>query len=269
MSKLLFALPLNDEFDGYKAHTLTHPKGKPYTFLEKDNSIFELNHLKEKYHSSFITNGQKTSISNPEMISVTKYDIMFLLVPFLEASSDKGKVSLGDLEMPPVLLKSINSMDKEDRKSYFDQFCDVAERGGEFYLKFNRELFFQTLKKRHGKVLEVMKKHELQSNKTDDSKNHYAAHIIGDCLSNQNAKAFYKEIGLEDESEIDSAPPMKKKKNNDASSESTDPTEDYSGKENTIKAIVSPKMSKKEKDLKVAAKGTKSIASFFKPKAKN
>ena len=61
MSKLLFALPLNDEFDGYKAHTLTHPKGKPYTFLEKDNSIFELNHLKEKYHSSFITNGQKTS----------------------------------------------------------------------------------------------------------------------------------------------------------------------------------------------------------------
>ena len=54
MSKLLFALPNNGSgLDGYTTHTLTHPKGKPYTFLEKDNKIFEINHLKEKYHSSF------------------------------------------------------------------------------------------------------------------------------------------------------------------------------------------------------------------------
>ena len=52
MSKLLFALPNNGSgLDGYKTHTLTHPKGKPYKFLEKDNKIFEINHLKEKYHS--------------------------------------------------------------------------------------------------------------------------------------------------------------------------------------------------------------------------
>jgi len=270
MSKLLFALP-NDgsSFDGYKVHTLTHPKGKPYTFLERDNKIFELNYLKEKYHSSFITCGDKTTISNPELVSVTQYDVMFLLVPFLEDNSDKGKISLADLEMPPVLLSTINSMNKTERKKYLDQFCDVAERGDEFYLKFNRDLFYQTLKKRHEKVLTAMEKHNLRSEHAEGARNHYAATIIGDCLSNQNAKAFYKELGLEDESELDSQPPTKKKKNNDASAESTDPTEDYSGKENTIKAIVSPKLSKKEKDLKAASKGTKSIASFFKPKAKN
>ena len=44
------------------------------------------------------------------------------------------------------------------------------------------------------------------------AKNHYAATIIGDCLSNQNAKEFYKFLGLEDESELDSQPPTKKKK---------------------------------------------------------
>ena len=124
MSKLLFALPNNGSgLDGYKTHTLTHPKGKPYTFLEKDNKIFEINHLKEKYHSSFITSGEKTTsefpptfmgfltiilVSNPELVSVTQYDVMFLLVPFLETHSDKGKVSLADLEMPAVLLNIVN-----------------------------------------------------------------------------------------------------------------------------------------------------------------
>jgi len=269
MSKLLVALPDDSGLDGYTTHTLTHPKGKPYTFLEKENQIFEINHLNEKYHSSLVTNGQKTTISNPEFVSVTRYDVMFLLVPFLEANSDKGKVALDDLEMPPVLLNTINKMDKADRKTYLEQFCDVTERGSNFYLKLNYEVFFQTLKLRHEKVLVAMQKHSLRSEHADGAKNHYAATIIGDCLSNQNAKEFYKVLGLEDESELDSQPPVKKKKNNDASAESTDPTDDYSGKENTIKAIVSPKMTKKEKDLKAASKGTKSIASFFKPKAKN
>jgi len=270
MSKLLFALPNNGSgLDEYKTHTLAHPKGKPYTFLERDNKIFEINHLKEKYHSSFITSGEKTTISNPELVSVTQYDVMFLLVPFLETHSEKGKVSLTDLEMPTVLLNIINSMDKTEKKKYLEKFCDVAERGDEFYLKFNRDTFYQTLKKRHEKVLDAMTKHSLRSEHAEGAKNHYAATIIGDCLSNQNAKEFYKMLGLEDESEVDSQPPTKKKKNNDASAESTDPTEDYSGKENTIKAIVSPKMTKKEKDLKAASKGTKSISSFFKPKAKN
>lgn len=270
MSKLLFALPKNDSgLDGYKTHTLTHPKGKPYTFLERDNKIYEINHLKEKYHSSFITSGAKTTISNPELVSVTQYDVMFLLVPFLETNSDKGKVALADLEMPAVLLNIINSMDKTEKKKYLEKFCDVTERGDEYYVRFNREMFHETLKKRHEKVLDAMSKHSLRSDHTEGAKNHYAATIIGDCLSNQNAKEFYKMLGLEDESELDSQPPTKKKKNNDSTAEGTDPSEDYSGKENTIKAIVSPKMTKKEKDLKAASKGTKSISSFFKPKAKN
>ena len=48
------------------------------------------------------------SVSNPELVSVTQYDVMFLLVPFLETHSEKGKVSLADLEMPTVLLNIIN-----------------------------------------------------------------------------------------------------------------------------------------------------------------
>ena len=47
-------------------------------------------------------------VSNPELVSVTQYDVMFLLVPVLETHSDKGKVSLGDMEMPAVLLNIIN-----------------------------------------------------------------------------------------------------------------------------------------------------------------
>ena len=81
MSKLLFALPNNGSgLDGYKTHTLTHPKGKPYTFLEKDNKIFEINHLKEKYHSSFITSGEKTTskykkrgLSNKAVCQITRF----------------------------------------------------------------------------------------------------------------------------------------------------------------------------------------------------
>ena len=47
-------------------------------------------------------------VSNPELVSVTQYDVMFLLVPFLETHSDKGKVALADLEMSPILLNIIN-----------------------------------------------------------------------------------------------------------------------------------------------------------------
>ena len=54
-------------------------------------------------------------------------------------------------------------MDKEGKKKYLDRFCDVTERGDEFYVKFNRDVFYETLKKRHGKVLEAMTKHSLRS----------------------------------------------------------------------------------------------------------
>ena len=81
MSKLLFALPNNGSgLDGYTTHTLTHPKGKPYTFLEKDNKIFEINHLKEKYHSSFITSGEKTTsefLSVENRGKLTRYNFSF------------------------------------------------------------------------------------------------------------------------------------------------------------------------------------------------
>ena len=117
-------------------------------------------------------------------------------------------------------------MDKAGKKKYLEKFCDVTERGDEYYLKFNRDVFYETLKKRHGKVLEAMTKHSLRSEHAEGkflrifmvfndclgAKNHYAATIIGDCLSNQNAKEFYKMLGLEDESELDSQPPAKKKK---------------------------------------------------------
>ena len=55
------------------------------------------------------------------------------------------------------------SMDKAGKKSYLEKFCDVTERGDEFYVKFNRDVFYETLKKRHGKVLDAMKKHSLRS----------------------------------------------------------------------------------------------------------
>ena len=54
-------------------------------------------------------------------------------------------------------------MDKAEKKSYLEKFCDVTERGDEFYVKFNRDVFYETLKKRHGKVLDAMKKHSLRS----------------------------------------------------------------------------------------------------------
>merc|ERR1711990_398000 len=128
--------------------------------------------------------------------------------------------------------------------------------------------FYETLKKRHGKVLDAMTKHSLRTEHAEGAKNHYAATIIGDCLSNQNAKEFYKMLGLEDESELDSQPPAKKKKNNDASAESTDPTEDFSGKENTIKAIVSPKMTKKRERSQSRIQRDKINFQFFQAKSK-
>ena len=71
-------------------------------------------------------------------------------------------------------------MDKTEKKKYLEKFCDVAERGDEFYLKFNRDTFYQTLKKRHEKVLDAMTKHSLRSEHAEG--NFWKLHLYGPYL---------------------------------------------------------------------------------------
>ena len=50
------------------------------------------------------------------MVKAVKYDLVFLLVPVLEALESKGKICFNDLEMPEKLrqcaLKSVNGIER-------------------------------------------------------------------------------------------------------------------------------------------------------------
>lgn len=108
MSKpMMMIMPGRKTMDGFTSHTFTHPKGKPYSFFVRDNNVYEINHLKEKYHSAFVTKNDKTSIKCPESFVLTRYDTMFLLIPLLESHADKGKMEIEDLEIPSVLIECI------------------------------------------------------------------------------------------------------------------------------------------------------------------
>ena len=77
--------------------------------------------------------------------------------------------------------------------------------------------------------------------------------------------SFLQHLKLDDRLEDSTAPPAAKK----AKKEASEPLEDYSGKENI--ALAKPLDAKKEahvKKMKSAAKGTKSLMSFFTPKKK-
>jgi hypothetical protein len=189
-------------------------------------------------------------------------DVFYLFIPILENTIDKGKVSLDDLELPDVLRTIMQSW--KDPKVFFNKFCDSTENGGKLYVKLSYEKMVDELVRRHQQVLQVMEKRGHLADKGKDAKEYYAALIFYDYLSKPNAIKFLMKLGIDIEQQKE--PPTKKKKDN--SGNAVEPTDDYTNGKENIGIITSPKLTKKEKQLKSASQGSRKLTSFFTPKKK-
>jgi len=260
MSQLLISLPPDTQFDQFTPLQLKHPKGQTVTFLAREDKLYELNHRKVETNMCFSTMNDKTTIQQPALIQATEFDIMYLLIPLLEESKEKGKITIENLEIKSTKLRSIAERAK------FEAFCETSELEGTLYVKLSEEKLNEELDRRHKALLEIMDKNEIMSDYSNETKTYHAAKAICDCLSKTREMSLLKHLKLDEHIVDDAPPPVKKSKKSDGTSE---PTEDYSGKENI--AIVKPVDSKKaahQKKMKSAAKGTKGIMSFFTPKKK-
>ena len=54
-----------------------------------------------------------------------------------------------------------------DKKTFFEKFCDISERGENIYLKLNCDKLMDELTARLDKVLEATKKHGLRSDQQE------------------------------------------------------------------------------------------------------
>ena len=88
---------------------------------------------------------------------------MYLLIPLLEESKEKGKITIENLELESVKLRPIAE------KANFEAFCETSELEGTLYVKLNDEKLNEELARRHTVLLEVMDKNEIMSDYTKGS----------------------------------------------------------------------------------------------------
>ena len=99
------------------------------------------------------------------MVKAVKYDLIFLLVPVLEALESKGKISLDDLEIPQklrqcalklvlIMICQINLAKPQEFNFLFsskneEKLClvfDTKKRDDVLYLRYDRNKFMEYLK---------------------------------------------------------------------------------------------------------------------------
>lgn len=167
MAQLLISLPPGTKFDEFEAFQMTHPKGQEVTFLKRQNRLYELNHRKVETNMCFVTSKTTTSkfraksspflnfctsVEQPEIIQATPFDVMFLLIPELVKLQEKGKVSLGDLELNKNLRSIVDALKIDD----VDKYCETSELNSQIYVKLSTEKLYEELAKRHARLFEIM-----------------------------------------------------------------------------------------------------------------
>ena len=112
------------------------------------------------------------------MVKAVKYDLVFLLVPVLEALESKGKICFNDLEMPEKLrqcaLKWVNGIERValilHSKMCFcksilsskneERLCrvfDTKKLNDVLYLKYDRNKFLEYLKEKCEELVKKVK----------------------------------------------------------------------------------------------------------------
>lgn len=261
MKNCLLSLPQNTSLAEYEVIELVHPKGRRVSFLSRNDEFYELHHFEPKRGASscFVNYDTETKVESLGMIKVVKYDIIFLLIPVLEKLETKGKVSISDLDIPPSLRQAMMTPAQQIK---LENTFEVKKIGTELYLRLDREKLMNSLKDKCDLLLAKIEELKLLDGAGDTRKKSYCAHLIKDCLSKDNAKRLDDVLGINQEEQKENQPPTKKLK------VGGDPKEDYFVSEDAAKPKAEIKLTKSQKDLAKAAKGTKSISSFFTKKAK-
>jgi len=263
MKNFILSLPCGTTVSDFETIQVKHPKGREVTCFVKDHEIFELLHFEFKRGaaSCFVTVDSESKVESLGMVKAVKYDLIFLLVPVLEALESKGKISLDDLEIPQKLRQCALNSKNEDKLC---RVFDTKKRDDILYLRYDRNKFMEYLKSKCDELVLKVKDLKLLDGSGDDRIKSYAAHLIKDCLSKDNTKYLDEILGLRQDEQKENQPPAKKAKFD----KNETPSEDYSNGDYDSKPKEEIKLTKAQKDLKKAAKGSKSIASFFTPKKK-
>lgn len=278
--------------------TLKHPNtNQPAMFLfsPANNSVQEILTFSEAKRSWFIDESVK---SDGKMHLSTPIDPIFLVLPYLRKHCQNRAVPLDQLlrdeEFPETerLLKS----------SGLKYLNLIADRKGDEDLnafKYNEEKTLQWLQKKTERVADILKQKNIhvgtgavsasfvkssKTDQTDDAYLRYAHGIVSEYLMDDLSQKLLKQLGLPEETPIQSLSKRKgssssganpadlKKTKLDTSCELEMSTAakngalDLSGKPDIMKPNKQPTLSTKEKARLKAASGSRNISLFFKKK---
>ncbi|XP_046653132.1 ribonuclease H2 subunit B-like [Daphnia pulicaria] len=268
---------LNDNQRGIVVGKLRNPKtgtGTLYAFSHNNTKLYEMNQFDENKRSWFIDNSVQ---SDGSFFLTTTIDPLFVIIPYLQKAKHTSPIDqlLVDEEYTDTGKLSLCSK-KED----LEKIADCKQSGTFQAWKYNEGKTFDWLGKKVSRLTQHLKDKNFNVTQSAVSSNYvktdsatvpeslftrYAFGLISEYLSDELSAALEKHLDL---------PAVPKFANNDDVKEppakrqkfgsviKSEPTEDYSKDQ---KPFVKEKIqvSAKSKALASAAKGSKSIASFF------
>ena len=114
--------------------------------------LYELNHHRVETNMCFATSESRTQIKSPQIIQLTQFDAMFIALPALEASKERGKISVDDIELERPEMRCLLN------KVTWEAFCSTSTVDETLYVKLDHDKLNAELARRHANLLEIMSK---------------------------------------------------------------------------------------------------------------
>jgi len=239
-----------------------------FMFDDKNNDLYEMHHLDEKYQSCIVDQSTKGNVTSGSVVQLTKFDPIYLIMSTLEKTKTKGKIQFDDLEMDnqirEVVFKTKKS--REDIITKIKNIADVSDVDGVSYFRLNYEKTKEWLKDKILAMDKKMKEHHLPTKGCTDRKRlRYSYKLVSNYFGPSFEKDLESELDIKiEEGKENSEPPNKKTKYEPGTNEAT---EDYSGSVEVTATKKVVKQTRAEKYLAGAdKKGQKSMLSFFQKK---
>ncbi|CAH1715393.1 ribonuclease H2 subunit B [Aphis gossypii] len=256
---------------------LRHPQTSElaiFVYSEKDKNLAQMRSLPFS-HRSFFKGNKLIPIDRIDF--VTLVDPLFLFLPyFIKCSSMFSPLDqiLVDEHLPELN----NLLMKLSELTNLNQVATRKEIGDLILWKYNENSTLEWLTPKIDKVAKVLVTQQINVNQnaaisssfklcetsihsTDEQYKRYAYDIISEYLHSDIQKSLLKHLGLP---EIVESNKRKADENRDVNKKVKHNKDEYDEMPHKVEKVVTPKLTAKDKALKKAATGTKSISSFFK-----
>ncbi|XP_026814155.1 ribonuclease H2 subunit B [Rhopalosiphum maidis] len=267
----------NDKTADRQLIKLRHPQTSElaiFVYSENDKTLAQMRSLPFS-HRSFFKGNKVIPIDRIDF--VTLVDPLFLFLPYFIKCSSMF-CPLDQILVDEHLPELNNLLMKLSELANLKQIATKKEVGDLILWQYNENNTLEWLTPKINKVAKVLitqqinvnqnaaisssfKLSETSINSTDEQYKRYAYDIISEYLHIDIQKSLLKHLGLP---EIVECNKRKADENSDVNKRTKFIKVDYEEMPHKVEKTITPKLTAKDKALKKAATGTKSISSFFK-----